>query len=695
MADGVFGGTEVALAGLGMILIIQLCYNARTPLFGRKRGRIFGEGQRLMRSIDMNIRKKPILDFTTCMDFPNRIKLTSILFLIGVLNCIVSLPLLANTIIVPNDAPTIQGGINLASPGDTVLVDCGNYFEYGIELSSGIVLRSITGDPECVMINGLFSATVISCNNVDSTTVIEGFTITGGNYPSGAGINCALSSPKIINNVINNNNYWGISCRYYSNPIIKGNYLHNNFGGINTEEFCDPVIENNILDANNPRGIRINQNSNPYVRNNTILRSSEYGVAQLNGSNASVVNNIIAFNGVGIYCNSPYESFGYNCFFSNDGGDVLGNSVPDGAGDITGINANGDSCDVSFNLFGDPNIEGIDDNQYGLEYYSICVDAGSPAYLDPDESVSDIGAIYFHQLTPLAISDVPNDQGGYLTIFWERFPADESDLPDQVLAYDAQRLVTENWVTLATVSAVQADSYQTTVSTPDVFAQGQPEPYSQYRVLAHTLDPNTFFYSKVDSAFSVDNLAPPVPVVSLIEGDDFRVIHCVDPGIPDLGEVCIFRGTEAGFEPEEPHACTDLLYWTDTQLNNYYYLVQFADIHGNVSEFSEERGLENLSGVGEIVPASFSLAQNHPNPFNPITKISFGLPREMTVSLCVYDITGRLVDVLLDQEVTPQGRNEVFWQGCDQAGRQLPSGTYFYRLEAGGYVETKRMTLLK
>jgi flagellar hook assembly protein FlgD len=54
-----------------------------------------------------------------------------------------------------------------------------------------------------------------------------------------------------------------------------------------------------------------------------------------------------------------------------------------------------------------------------------------------------------------------------------------------------------------------------------------------------------------------------------------------------------------------------------------------------------------------------------------------------------------LVDVLLQDDVTPQGRNEIRWDGTDRAGRKLASGTYFCRINAGGYNETKRMTLIK
>jgi len=101
------------------------------------------------------------------------------------------------------------------------------------------------------------------------------------------------------------------------------------------------------------------------------------------------------------------------------------------------------------------------------------------------------------------------------------------------------------------------------------------------------------------------------------------------------------------------------------------------------------------SAVDDGIPSRTTLGVAAPNPFNPQTTIAFDLPSGMAVSLRVYDVSGRLVDVLVDGEIAQPGRNEVVWRGRDELGRQLPSGTYFYRLEAGGYVETKMMTLLK
>ncbi len=99
--------------------------------------------------------------------------------------------------------------------------------------------------------------------------------------------------------------------------------------------------------------------------------------------------------------------------------------------------------------------------------------------------------------------------------------------------------------------------------------------------------------------------------------------------------------------------------------------------------------------VGGVPAHPFRLGQNYPNPFNPSTTLSFDLPRELPVNLNVYDATGRLVAVLLDGHAGHAGRNEVVWRGRDAQDRALPSGAYFCRLEAGGHVETRRMTLLK
>jgi len=89
------------------------------------------------------------------------------------------------------------------------------------------------------------------------------------------------------------------------------------------------------------------------------------------------------------------------------------------------------------------------------------------------------------------------------------------------------------------------------------------------------------------------------------------------------------------------------------------------------------------------------LGQNVPNPFNPQTTITFEIPERQVVTLRVFDMAGRLVRELIIAEPRTPGRHEMVWNGMDETGRQVASGTYFYRLEAGSYSETKRMVLIK
>ncbi len=89
------------------------------------------------------------------------------------------------------------------------------------------------------------------------------------------------------------------------------------------------------------------------------------------------------------------------------------------------------------------------------------------------------------------------------------------------------------------------------------------------------------------------------------------------------------------------------------------------------------------------VPTQYRLEQNYPNPFNPSTTIAFDVPALHQVELAVYDVIGRRVALLVDG-VLSAGRHEAIWQ----AGK-LPSGTYFYRLTAGAFSQTKAMTLMK
>jgi len=102
-------------------------------------------------------------------------------------------------------------------------------------------------------------------------------------------------------------------------------------------------------------------------------------------------------------------------------------------------------------------------------------------------------------------------------------------------------------------------------------------------------------------------------------------------------------------------------------------------------------GYEEITSVDkiDISPSAFSLRQNYPNPFNISTVISFLLLKQSFISLKVYDVLGNEVAALVNEE-KPAGEYEV-----EFSGNNLTSGIYFYQLNAGSFIETKKMILLK
>jgi len=130
---------------------------------------------------------------------------------------------------------------------------------------------------------------------------------------------------------------------------------------------------------------------------------------------------------------------------------------------------------------------------------------------------------------------------------------------------------------------------------------------------------------------------------------------------------------------------------------SYLYVAgDVAALAGNASLLILPAQCDAVSAVvSDGLPSVSRLLGAVPNPFNPQTTISFDLPHQANVSLRIYDLTGRLVRTLLSNKVAGSGRNNVVWQGRDEAGRQVSSGVYFCRLEAGRYSESMRMVLVR
>ncbi|MDZ7362981.1 MAG: YCF48-related protein [candidate division KSB1 bacterium] len=101
-----------------------------------------------------------------------------------------------------------------------------------------------------------------------------------------------------------------------------------------------------------------------------------------------------------------------------------------------------------------------------------------------------------------------------------------------------------------------------------------------------------------------------------------------------------------------------------------------------------------VSEIASEMPASFELTQNYPNPFNPSTTIKYDLPQQVEVKLVIFDMLGRRVRTLVAHR-QQTGRYAITWDGRNDAGEQVPSGVYLYRIEAGDFRAARRLTMVK
>lgn len=272
-----------------------------------------------------------------------------------------------STINVPADQATIQGAINAANNGDTVLVAPGTYSE-NINFSGKAITVTSSGGASDTTIDGGAKAPVVIFNTGEGAgSVLNGFTIQNGmaagtsSNPNieGGGIYVRSTSPKITNNVIQNNKACsdggGIAV-YFGSPLIQGNTIQNNtqaacsggsggggieLGGAASAQVIGNVIANNTWPSGNGGGISMNAAGTPTISNNTIYGNTATGVSPaargggistINSTDAVIVQNLIYNNsagqGTGISISVPY---------GDPGPVVVNNTVYGGSGASQGI----------------------------------------------------------------------------------------------------------------------------------------------------------------------------------------------------------------------------------------------------------------------------------------------------------------------------------------------------------------------
>ena len=119
-----------------------------------------------------------------------------------------------------------------------------------------------------------------------------------------------------------------------------------------------------------------------------------------------------------------------------------------------------------------------------------------------------------------------------------------------------------------------------------------------------------------------------------------------------------------------------------------------AHVSNHLVSILLNQGASPVLDGDEVLPPVSRLFQNSPNPFNPVTQIEYELDQDGQVELAVFDVLGRRITTLV-RERQSRGARVVTWNGQDEAGSQMASGVYFYKLVAGDFVQMRKMVLLK
>ena len=139
---------------------------------------------------------------------------------------------------------------------------------------------------------------------------------------------------------------------------------------------------------------------------------------------------------------------------------------------------------------------------------------------------------------------------------------------------------------------------------------------------------------------------------------------------------------------------TEYEYNDSTALSGLTYEYRLSDVDYNTAKFYYNNLTIRIEVNYTAIPGKFLLQPAYPNPFNPVTTITYVIPATSPVKLYIYDIIGNLVRKLVNNIENP-GKKQVVWDGRNEKGIEVHSGMYFYSLKAGNYNESKKILLIR
>lgn len=338
--------------------------------------------------------------------------------------------------------------------------------------------------------------------------------------------------------------------------------------------------------------------------------------------------------------------------------------------------------------------------------------------------------------TSAGVRDIASDQGGQVRFTWNASPYDNdselgigsywvwrqaplalaqaavaagarwADAEDVATAVtpvkgrlfrrDASLATNYAWEFLTSMPAHQATQYSFVAGTTTDSVAGH-NPYSLFMVEAHAAgDDRAFWPSPPDSGYSVDNLAPamPVPFTAQYLGGTTK-LHWNPNTETDLSGYRLYRGGSLGFPTDGVHFVTaqpDTGH-TDAAGAPYVYKLTAIDIHGNESLAAVVTPSGTVS-VEDAAPHELALALVSANPSRDRASFRLALPRAGEARVEVFDAAGRMVRTLTSGS-RPPGAWTIEWDGQNEAGRPAASGLYFVRLSAMGRELVRRVVLAR
>jgi hypothetical protein len=573
---------------------------------------------------------------------------------------------------VPGDVVTIKAAVeDSAAYGDTVLVSPGVYDTTSAEafpmvMKNGVVLKSTDG-PAVTFIDANLTGRVFNCISLDSTTVISGFTITGGVETEGGGIYCLDSDLEISDNIITGNAATDVAAHggglflsggapsITSNQIVSNKARKNMGGGIFCAGGSTALIKDNLITRNVAKygGGIFMQYCRPTVRGNTVSRNRSIatgaGVDCSFNSSPVVTHNVIVHNtanadGSGIACcYGTTPTIAYNTIAGNSGtfgGGVraLGNSSPE-----IWANVIVDNVDAIHLLEDSDSAYAHANNMYYNTYqpggyevvnhtiFEIDLTGNYWAYTDSLIIAGLIyGPAYFCPFAVAPIDTVPGEPSAAtsVTVMEDRLCTVPFTGPAALGDTLFIELEGTDWNGLFVEPAL-------------VIITSDSDPAGIAVALVES-GPATGIYA--GEAY-VDSLSDDLgDAIGVSEGDQIRVAANVDPSV--------------------------------------YYTVSVPTA-----------GVDGIAGEG-LDSGPMLQTRNHPDPFSDLTEINYTVPACGRVRVTVYDVSGRLVAALVD-EWKPAGSYLTSWGALGGSGGRMAGGIYFCRVAADGIETVDKMILLK